>query len=311
MKLKLSILSIAFVLFLLWGHKAVYAQEPYPITIEDQTPTQPLSHPTPGDFQPRYISGFGQDDAFTVFFEDRDNGGRISFNQTTTGPLGFSAVSTATNIVDTHFVVKDWPVVISSTTYAYRGWGSDGNNPQHNFYVSHNLITWTHVSAFTITNSAAFTTARGSVYYGFHDVIPLNGTYYAFGESNGGQTMIVSSTTGTDDWIAFAGVGGTDAADGPLQMPESPTPSGNFLPLAQDRGYGKLHVRGNDGGFYLAINTAAKPSLSPGALEAAFIDPVNWTWHDGSTGLASAMIYTATAEHDLRELWAVPQTDSP
>jgi hypothetical protein len=308
-KLKLITLAIAFAFFLLLSHEAVSAQEPYPVTIEDQTPTQPLAHPTASDFQPRYMSSFGQDDAFTVFFEDRDNSGRISFNQTTTGPLGFSAASTATNIVDTHFVVKDWPVVISGTTYDYRGWGSDGNNSQHNFYVSNNLITWTHVSTFTIANSAAFTTAQGFVYYGFHDVIPLNNTYYAFGESNGGQTMIVSSTTGTDDWIAFAGVGGIDPADGPLQMPGSPTPTGNFLPLTQDRGYGKLHVRGDDGGFYLAVNTAAQPSLSPAALEAAFIDPANWTWHDGSTGLASAMIYTATAEHDLRELWAVPSSD--
>ncbi|MDZ7308482.1 MAG: hypothetical protein ONB49_15680, partial [candidate division KSB1 bacterium] len=39
-----------------------------------------------------------------------------------------------------------------------------------------------------------------------------------------------------------------------------------------------------DNNFYLAINTAAKASLAPAALEAAFINPANWTWHDGTTG---------------------------
>jgi hypothetical protein len=282
------------------------AQEPYPVSITDQTPTQPLTHPVPSSFHPRYISGFGLDDTFTVFFEDRDQGGRIFYNQTTSGPLGFAPVSTATDIVDTHFVVKGWPITITSTAYAYRGWGAVGNNPDHHLYVSNNLITWTLVSTFTIANTASFTDARGFVYYGFHDVIQLNGVYYAFGESNQGQTMIVSSTTGTDDWVAFDSIGGTSPADGPLQLPESGTPTGSFVPLGNDRGYGKLHVRGDDSGFYLAANAAAKPSLPPADLEAAFIAPDNWTWNDGATGLATTPLYSATAEHDFRGCWVVP-----
>ncbi|HHN94218.1 MAG TPA: hypothetical protein ENK17_05570, partial [Anaerolineae bacterium] len=304
-------LAMGFLALSLLGARSVAAQPPYPVTGYDHTPTRPLTNPNPASFQPRYISGFGQDDAFTVFFEDRDAGGQISFNKTTSGPLGFSSTSTATNIADTHFLVKDWPVVISGTTYAYRAWASVGNNPQHHFYVSNDLVNWTTVSTFTIANSSRFTTARGTVYYGFHDVILLNGTYYAFAESNAGQTMIVSSTTGTDDWLAFDSIGGTLASDGPLQLPESGTPSGSFVPLAQDRGYGKIYVRGNDSGFYLAINTAAKPSLPPAQLEAAFISPDNWTWNNGATGMITQTtpIISATAEHDLRECWLVPQSN--
>jgi len=279
------------------------------ITVTDQTPLFPLPSPDPGSFQPRYISGFGLDGTFTVFFEDRDNGNKISFNRTTNGPLGFSLTSTATNIADTHFVVKDWPITISSTLYAYRGWASVDNNDKHHFYVSDNLITWTLVSTFTIPNAVDFTGARGSVFYGFHDVILLNGTYYAFAEANSGQTMLVSSTLGADDWIAFDSVGGTQAADGPLQLPESGTPSGSFVDLGHNRGYGKVHVRGSDTGFYLAINPAAKAGLTPPELEAAFIDPANWMWNDGTTGLPTTPILTATTEHDLREAWVVPQSN--
>lgn len=280
-------------------------------TSTDQTPTTPLTHPVAAAFAPRYVSGFGIDNAFTVFFEDRDNGSRIYFNTTTTGPLGFSATSTPTNILqETHFLVKDWPVTVGDTLYAYRGWGSVGNNPQHHFYVSNNLITWTLVSTFTISNSAAFTNARGQVYYGFHDVINLNGTYYAFAESNAGQTMLVSSTLGTDNWIAFAGMGGLLPADGPLQMPgpTGPTPTGSFFELAENRGYGKIHVPGNDSAIYLAVNTTAKPGMDPAALEGAFTNPANWTWHDGTTGLPSSPVLTETAEHDFREAWLVPRT---
>jgi hypothetical protein len=282
----------------------------FPITVTDQTPTEPLLNPIATAFAPRYVSGFGSDNAFTIFFEDRDQGSRIFYNATTSGPLGFTAASTPTNIsAETHFVVKDWPITISDNSYAYRGWGAVGNNELHHFYVSNNLITWTLVSTFTIPNGSSFTGARGSVYYGFHDVIKLNKRYYAFAESNQGQTMMVSSTLGADDWIAFDSVGGTQAADGPLELPESGTPSGSFVLLGDDRGYGKIHVRGDDSGFYLAINLAAKPSLPPADLAAAYIDPANWTWHDGATGLPTTPILTATAEHDLREAWVVPQTD--
>ena len=60
----------------------------------------------------------------------------------------------------------------------------------------------------------------------------------------------------------------------------------------------------------LAINTAVNPSLPPAELEAAFIDPDNWTWNDGSTGSPMLIpILSETTEHDLRNCWLVPQSD--
>ena len=59
------------------------------------------------------------------------------------------------------------------------------------------------------------------------------------------------------------------------------------------------------------MNTIANPSQEPGVLEANFLDPANWTWHDGSTGRltpAHALLYE-TADHDFREVWMVPQSD--
>jgi len=283
-----------------------------PATVTDQTPTAPLANPVPSSFQPRYISGFGSDDSFTVFFEDRDAGSAISYALTTSGPTGFPANATATNIADTHFLVKDWPITIGTTPYAYRAWGSVGNNPQHHFYVSNDLTNWTLVSTFTIPNAPGFTNANGWVYYGFHDVIELNGTYYAFAESNQSQTMIVRSINGDDTWEAFASVGGRPG-DGPLELPAGVaygwTPSGSFVDLGHDRGYGKIHVDPRDNNFYMAVNTVAKPSLPPADLEAAFINPANWTWHDGTTGPAANPILSETAEHDIRECWVVPNTD--
>jgi hypothetical protein len=280
------------------------------VTVTDATPTAPVANPTPASYQPRYLSGFGSGDSFTVFFEDRDNASTIGYVSTTTGPTGFPAAVTLTNIADTHFCVKDWPITIGAGAcagnYDYRAWASTGNNPNHTFYVSNDLTNWCQVSSFTISNHWTFTGARGSVYYGFHDVLLLNGTYYAWGESNQGQTMMVRSVNGDDVWEAFDSVGGTQPADGPLQMPESATPSGSFFDLGADRGYGKIQVRGNDSGFYLAVNTAAKPSLWPPALEAAFLDPNNWTWNDDTTGLPTTPILAATAEHDMREGWLVP-----
>ena len=284
----------------------------FPAAVTDQTPTAPLANPVASSYQPRYISGFGLDNSFTVFFEDRDAGSTISYASTTTGPTGFPASATATNIADTHFVIKDWPITVGATTYAYRAWGSVGNDMNHHFYVSNDLTNWTLVSTFTISNDLGFTGANGYVYYGFHDVILLNGTYYAFAESNQSQTMIVRSANGDDVWEAFASVGGR-TGDGPLELPSGVTagwtPSGTFVDLGHDRGYGKIYADPRDNNFYLAINLAAKPSLSPAALEAAFINPANWTWHDGTTGPASNPILSATAEHDLRECWVVPNTD--
>ncbi|MHC4486604.1 MAG: right-handed parallel beta-helix repeat-containing protein [Planctomycetota bacterium] len=277
------------------------------VTTTDETPTAPLSNPVPSSYQPRYISGFGSGDSFTVFFEDRDAGGRISYVSTTSGPTGFPASATATDILsDTHFCVKDWPISIGGIDYDYRAWASVGNNLDHHFYVSNNLTNWTLVSTFTIPNAAGFTGASGFVYYGFHDVILINGTYYAWGESNTGQTMMCRSVNGDDVWKAFEAVGGT--AWGPLQLPGpwGGTPTGAFFDLGLDRGYGKIMVPGDDSAFYLAINTAAKASLSPADLETAFINPNNWTWHDGTTGLPTTPILEGLSEHDWRECWLVP-----
>ena len=86
--------------------------------------------------------------------------------------------------------------------------------------------------------------------------------------------MVVRSSTGTDDWTAFASVGGRPG-DGPLELPAGVTngwtPSGNFLDLGHDRGIGKIHVDPRDSNFYLAVNSAARTSLAPETLEAAFI----------------------------------------
>ncbi|MCP4655534.1 MAG: hypothetical protein GY856_08965 [bacterium] len=299
----------AVLLALVWVPQPAAAGS-FPVdTVTDMTPTAPLASPAPASYSSRYLSGFGLGSSFTVLFEDRDDSSTIKLNTTTTGPTGFAAANTTTNIADTHFVIKDWPITIDVTPYAYRAWASVGNDPNHHFYVSNDLTTWTLVDTFTIPNDAGFTGARGQVYYGFHDVILLNGTCYAFGESNQGQTMMVRSSDGDNVWEAFASIGGTQAGDGPLQMPESPTPSGSFFDLGLDRGIGKLHVRGNDSALLLAVNTTAQLSLAPADLEAAFINPANWTWHDDTTGLPTTPILEATAEHDLREAWVVPPVD--
>jgi hypothetical protein len=279
--------------------------------LTDQTPDAPIPSPVPSSFQPRYVSGFGTDSTFTVFFEDRDAGGTIGFVSTTSGPLGFPTAVTHTNIADTHFVIKSWPITIGAASYAYRAWASVGNNPDHHFYVSNDLASWTLVSTFTIPNAATFTTALGHVYYGFHDVIRLNGSFYAFAESNRGQTMIVRSANGDHVWEAFDSVGGTPG-NGPLELPAGVvngwSATGSFFDLGLDRGFGKVYVDPRDTAFYLAVNVAARPSLGPAALEAAFINPANWTWHDDTVGPASAPILTATPEHDLRECWLVPRS---
>ncbi len=288
---------------------AVYA-DGIDATVTDMTPTAPLTNPTAGLFQPRYISGIGSDGSFTVFFEDRDAGQLISHASTVTGPTGLPPMITPSNIADTHFCIKDWPINIGGTDYAYRAWASVGNNMDHKFYVSNDMTNWVLVSTFTIPNDVGFVGPRGWVYYGFHDVIELNGTYYAFAESNQSQTMICRSANGDDVWEAFASIGGNLAGDGPLQdpIPGGWTPTGNFFDLGADRGMGKLYVQGDDSAMYLAINTAARTTLAPPDLEAAFINPANWTWHDGNAGVPVAPLLTENAEHDIRECWLVPST---
>jgi hypothetical protein len=311
MKKCLTLFSAVLIFFSF--NQRIFGQT-FDLSLIDQTPDAPLSNPVPASFQPRYISGFGQGDSFTVFFEDRDNGNRISFNSTTTGPTGFAPNNTPTDISETHFCVKDWPITIGSMTYQYRAWGSMGNNPNLRFYVSNNLVHWVMINTFQIPNAPAFTNARGAVFYGFHDVIKINGKYYAFAESNLGQTMVCRSNNGDDVWEAFESVGGTSLSDGNLITPVISglgwTPSGSFVDLGYDRGYGLLYISPDNQNLYLAINTAAKKiSLSAADFETAFLDPAYWTWNNDTVGPANNPLLSATAEHDIRECWLVPQSN--
>jgi len=311
MKKEIVIVCIAALSMIACFCHAGYFQ---PVLATDVTTTLPLQKPTPSSYQPRYISGFGSDDNFTVFFEDRDAANAISYVQTNSGPEGFPTSVTSTNITDTHFCVKDWPITIGMTTYSYRAWASVGNNIDLHFYVSNDLTNWTLVSTFQIPISASFNgTSYGWVYYGFHDVIKINGKYYAFGESNQSQTQLCVSENGDDVWEAIASIGGRDFMDGNLFLPSGVatgwTPSGSFFDLGNDRGIGKIYVDPRDSDFYLAVNSKAKTSLPEDELEAAFIDPDNWSWHDGSTGYASTAILSQTGEHDLRECWLVPSSN--
>ncbi|MBU1910764.1 MAG: hypothetical protein KJ726_12015, partial [Verrucomicrobia bacterium] len=164
-----------------------------PAKVTDQTPTSPLLNPDPATYEPRYISGFGSNNTFTVFWEDRRPGYPadnypVFVATTISGPTGFPTEATICNITDTHFCAKAMPVTVEGTNYAYRAWGAVGNNPQHRFYVANDLTNWRCVSTFTITNSTGFNPGE-FVYYGFHDVLLINGTYYAWGEGNGGGTL--------------------------------------------------------------------------------------------------------------------------
>lgn len=282
---------------------------------QDQTPITPLVVPGPA-VRPRYISGFGVDNAYTIFYEDRNDtagctfGSRIYYHQTSSGPLGLSA-STRTDICDTHFIVKNWPITIGATTYAYRGWGAVGNNPDHTFYVSNNLTNWTQVGPFF-----NFPNPFGDqILYGFHDIVQLNGNYIGFAESAGGHTYIIWSDNGDQTWSVIARVGGSAPTDH-LVLPASPTPTGNFvlMELGGALTYGKLYNNGSNTAAYLIINRAAAQAATPAQAEAAFLDPLNWTWSDGSTGqpLTVTPILTNTlgsGGHNIRESWTVPTSD--
>jgi LPXTG-site transpeptidase (sortase) family protein len=293
---------------------------------QDQTPTVPLPAPNPATSSPRYISGFGLDNSFSIFYEDRADtvgcafGSRIYFNQTANGPFNLFSTSTATNICDTHFIVKDWPITVGATTYAYRAWGSVGNNAFHTFYGSNNLINWTQIYYGTGMFSDPGNVLLGdSILYGFHDIIQLNNNYVGFVESAGGHTYIAWSDNGDQNWTLIARVGGSGGADAPLNLgftPAGPIPTGNFVLMELDGqlAYGKNMVPGNRSGIYLAINRAAAQAGTPALEEAAFLNPANWTWRDGNTGLPSAAnaILTSTlgsGGHNLSESWTVPTSD--
>lgn len=293
---------------------------------QDQTPTAPLASPNPSTTRPRYISGFGLDNSYTIFYEDRADtagcafGSRIYFNQTANGPFSFSSISTATNICDTHFIVENWPITIGPTTYAYRGWGSVGNDPFHTFYVSNNLTNWTQIYYGTGMFSDPGNVLLGdTILYGFHDIIQLNNNYMGFVESAGGHTYIAWSDNGDQNWTLIARVGGSGAGDAPLNLgftPAGPIPTGNFILTEVDGQitYGKNMIPGNRSGIYLAINRAAAQAGTPALAEAAFLNPANWTWRNGSTGLpgtANAVLTSTLGSggHNLSETWTVPASD--
>jgi LPXTG-site transpeptidase (sortase) family protein len=292
----------------------------------DQTPIAPLPAPNPATASPRYISGFGLDNSYTIFYEDRADtvgcavGSRIYFNQTTNGPFNLASTSTVTNICDTHLIVKNWPITIGATTYAYRGWGSVGNNAFHTFYVSNNLTNWTQIYYGTGMFSDPGNVLQGdSILYGFHDIIQLNNNYMGFVESAGGHTYMAWSDSGDQNWTLTARVGGSGPGDSPLNLgftAAGPIPTGNFrlMELDGQLTYGKNMVPGNRSGMYLAINRAAAQASSPAQAEAAFLNPANWTWRDGSIGLPGATnaVLTSTFSsggHDVREAWTVPSSD--
>ncbi len=280
---------------------------------EDQTQNAPLASP-PASANPRYLSGIGTDNEYTIFYEDRADttdcsyGARIYFVHTTDGAFNLTA-PTVTNICDTHFTVKAMPTTIGGTTYAYRAWGSIANNDQHNFYVSNNLITWVRnpISGTSFTFNDPNSTGL-HVYYGFHDVIEINSNYMGFAETNTAETVIVWSDEGTNNWDIIAVVGGSN--DLPLELGVSPTPTGNFIRMEVNgqEVYGKLSVLGDDSAAYLAINAIAAQASTPALAETAFLDPANWIWSDGSTGLPSisSRVLAEIAQHDIREVWSPP-----
>jgi LPXTG-site transpeptidase (sortase) family protein len=317
---------VVLVLILAYTFTPSTVEAAFSVPQTDQTPLAPLSNPG-SPIQPRYISGFGLDNIYTIFFENRaDQIGctnldtyRIYFNQTISGPFGFSATSTATDLCETHFTVKNWPITIGMTSYAYRGWGAQGNNPNHGFYVSNNLVNWTTI----YTGPNMFQDPLGvmggeTINYGFHDIIELNGHFLGFAESAGGNTYIVESDNGDENWTVMAEVGGSQNTDGPLALSFSlagPLPTGNFLLMEVDGQlvYGKLMVPGNRQGAYLAINSAAAQASTPALAEAAFMDITNWTWRDGTSwvapGAANATLLPIAA-HTISEVWSAPASDS-
>lgn len=288
----------------------------------DRTVTASLAKPASATTTPRYLSGFGSDDVFTVFYEDRKlpcaggNVFRIVFNQTSTGPEGLSDTSTATDICDSHLLVKDWPFRFGSAPYAYRAWGAGTYSGVHNLYGSNDLVHWTKVSTFTIPTDKSIVDSQ--VLYGFHDVVRINNHYLAFAETAGGFTVIVESPDGLSSWTVVSLVGGSNAGNGPLNLLSSsgPKPTGNFV-LMRVNGqqvYAKLMVPGDKRAAYLAINAAAAQAATPALAEAAFENPANWKWMDGTTGVPGAtnayMLNTAASGgHYIGEEWMIPNSD--
>lgn len=315
-KLIVFLASFFLLIYLLPLNGIVLADYLLPIT--DQTSLSPLSAPDPVVSNPRYISGVGLDNSYFIFYEDRSQTVgcvpgtyRIFTNQTTGGALGFSNNSTATNICDSHFLVKDWPITIAGNTYNYRGWGAGSYTGMHNFYVSTDRLNWTLITTFTFNHPS------DGILYGFHDVYRINNKFIGLVESAGGHTYFAISNNGDDFWTVGERLGGIGVTDRlRLPGPSGPIPSGNFSLALLDGQltYVKLYVPGNRSAAYLMINSTAALASNPAAVETAFIDPINWSWRDGSIGLPGGnnvvLISTlGSGGHDVRETWTIPISD--
>jgi LPXTG-site transpeptidase (sortase) family protein len=296
---------------------------------QDQNQISPLNQPDPNGSEPRYLSGFGLDNSFTIFFEERkDTAGcgssvyRIYFNQTNAGVPGLSSSSTKTDICDSHFLAKNWPITISGTTYKYRAWGAQDYSGNHLFYVSNDLIHWTSTPPVSFTFSDPDNITKGdAILYGFHDIVEINNNYIGFAESAGGHTYIVWSDDGDSQWKVVALVGGVASTDSPLNLGFTDSgiiPTGNFviMKVNGELVYAKGMIPANRSGMYLAVNHAAAVASTPALAEAAFMNPANWTWQDGTTGLPAAgnailaSSLTATSGHDVHEGFILPVSDA-
>jgi LPXTG-site transpeptidase (sortase) family protein len=318
----LSLISFLGISILLALPSSVLAEVSIPQT--DRTPLAPLPTSAALPVQSDYISGvsLGSANSYAIFYEDKNAGCVSAGNppyqmytaQTSSGPFGIGA-SVALNICESHFIAKNWSIVVGGTTYAYRGWGAGNYNGTHNFYVSNDRIHWTLVSTFTFSHPS------DGILYGFHDIVQINGHYLGFVESAGGHTYVVQNThfdtnpfTDNNFWTvidpAVGGIGVTDH----LRLPGSsgPKPTDNFL-LMKVGGqlvYGKLYLPGDSSAAYLIMNAAAAQAANPSAAETAFMNSNDWTWSDGSSGAApsGSRILIATAARNIRTAWTVPTT---
>lgn len=151
--------------------------------------------------------------------------------------------------------------------------------------------------------------------------VKINGLYIGWVESAGGNTYIASSVNGEGDWTVGDQVGGATAGAAPLSLYffpgiTGPKPSGNFVLIELDGQltYAKIYLAGDYSGAYLAINPTAAQAATPALAEAAFMNPDDWTWRDGTIGLpdaADTVISNTTSSggHDIREGWTVPTSN--
>lgn len=292
----------------------------------DRTPLAPLATSPALPFSLDYVSGvgLGAPNSYAIFYENKNEPCVTAGNppyrmytaQTSTGPLGLGA-PTAMDICDSHFIARDWPLTVGSTTYAYRGWGAGNYNGTHYYYGSNDRIHWTVIDTF------AFTHPSDGILYNFHDIVRINGQFLGFVESAGGSTYIVQNThfdadplTDNNHWTVIDPAVGGITAGAHLRLPGSsgPKPTGNFqlMEVGGQLVYAKLYLPGDSSAAYLIINAAAAQAPTPAAAAAAFIDVDNWTWSTGAAGAAPAasQVLTATSARNIRTAW-IPPMSSP